>query len=435
MKQLSKPLVDFFKDEVRNYSIYSCERAIPSGVDGFKPSQRKVIFGMQKKFPTQEVKVSIASAGIMEISCYHHGSLDGVIVNMAQDFPGSNNVPMLEPIGQFGSRIGPEASAARYIFTKLSSNFKQLFNPVDENILEWNDDDGTKVEPKYYLPLLPTVLVNGAEGMGTGFASYIMAYNPKDLKEWVTKRLQGTKTKTSLIPWYKGFNGDIQRIAGQVIVFGNIEVTSSSSLRITELPIGSYTSKYREHLNKLEDEGVIKGYTDESDDEKTEFNIRCSREFTSTPIPELLAKFKLITKSTENITVWDENQKIRKFETAVDLLEWFTAFRLTKYTERKEFLLENLTAEIDALNSKIRFIKLYIKRSKVWSQLSNTEVHAEVKAEGFDVAVLNTRISSLTGEEIEALESLVTKKTDEVKKLTAMSASELYLEDLVGLKV
>ncbi len=429
---IRKSISAFFRDDVRNYSIYACERQIPSGVDGLKPSQRKVLFGMQKKFPNQEVKVSIASAGIMEVSCYHHGSLDGVIVNMAQNFPGSNNVPLLEPIGQFGSRIGPESAASRYIFTKLSAACKKLFNPIDENILNWLDDDGTSIEPEFYLPIIPTVLVNGVEGMGTGYATSIMAYNPTELKEWIVNHLKGKRTKDTLIPWYKGFTGTIMRIAGQVVVFGRIEVTSSTSLRITELPIGSYTSKYREVLNKLEDDGVIKSYTDDSDDSKTEFNIRCTRELTQESQSELLSMFKLISKSTENVTVWDETGKIRRFDSVVDLLRWFTEYRVSRYEDRRQYQISALTQTLHDMSERIRFIRLYLKESSKWAKLTNNDVISILNEHKFASPsdLLAIRVARLTGEEIGKLEQQIEVTKLELEAMKATTAVEMYIKEL-----
>lgn len=432
----TKTLTDFFKDEVRDFSIYSCERSIASGVDGLKTSQRKVIFGMQKKFANQEVKVSIASAGIMEISAYHHGSLDGVIVNMAQGFPGSNNMPFLDGIGQFGSRISPESAATRYIFTQLSDNFKKLFKTVDNNILEYNTDDGVSVEPKYYLPILPTILINGTEGMGTGFASSVFAYNPVDIKAGIIAILKGKKAHP-LVPWYNGFTGTITRDGDQVIISGIIKVINSTTLEISELPIGTYTSKYREVLNSLEDKGIVKSYSDESDEESTKFVVKVSRETSSLTQEDLLKTFKLIKRTTENITVWNEKFKIQKFSNVNELLNWFVSFRLTQYNIRKEYMLRDMMQTKDELEEEIRFIKLYLKRSKVWSEASNKDVIDELEKEKFTRIdhLLSIRISRLTGEAIDKMTAQIATIRLEIDKLLKMSETDLYTQDLMEVKI
>jgi DNA topoisomerase-2 len=426
-----KPLTEFFRDEVRDFSIYSCERNIASGVDGMKPSQRKVIFGMQKKFNNQEVKVSIASAGVMEISAYHHGSLDGVIVNMAQNFPGANNTPLLDAIGQFGSRISPEASATRYIFTQLSDNFRKLFKTVDNNILEYNEDDGILVEPKYYLPVLPTLLLNGSEGMGTGFASSVMAYNPADIKMNILDILKG-RTPVPLIPWYRGFTGNIERDGDQAIITGVITVVNTTTLEITELPIGSYTTKYRDTLNSLEDRGIVKSYVDESDEESTKFTVKVSREIAAQDTEKLLQTFKLVKRETENITVWTDEFKIRKFDNVNDYLKWFVSFRVGRYDDRKEYILRSLSAEKDKMDEEIRFIKLYLKRSKVWSEALNKDIISELEAAKFTRIdeLLSIRVSRLTGEAIEKMQKQIAEIKSEIEILLKKTAQDLYEEDL-----
>ena len=429
---------DFFANEVRSYSIYACERAIPSGVDGLKPSQRKVLFGMQKKFGNQEVKVSIASAGCMEISAYHHGSLDSVIVNMAQDFPGSNNMPLLEGIGQFGSRISPTASATRYIFTKVSSACKMVFHPVDDNILEWNTDDDVQVEPKYYLPILPMVLINGASGMGTGFSTSISAYEPKVIKEQILAILKNDKKKQKkLVPWYRGFTGKVEKDSDQTVITGKLEVVNTSTLKITELPVGTYTSSYRETLNKLEDKEIIKSYEDNCSEEKTEFIIKVTREVAAKSEEELLKTFKLVTRDTENLVVWDENGKIRRFTTADALLQWFVAFRLTKYEARRQYMLQAATKKSFELTEEMKFIRLYLDRSTVWSKTKTAAIEQELLDAGFTSPkdLLAIRISRLTADSIVDLEGKIADKEAEIVRLNNTTATDLYIEDLNNLKV
>lgn len=432
----TKKLTDFFKADVREFSIYSCERNIASGVDGLKPSQRKVIFGMQKKFNNQEVKVSIASAGVMEISAYHHGSLDGVIVNMAQAFPGSNNVPLLDSIGQFGSRISPEAAATRYIFTQLSENFRKLFKPVDNNILEYNEDDGQIVEPKYYLPILPPLLLNGTEGLGTGYASSVFAYNPEDVKQNILDILKG-RVPVPLIPWYRGFTGDIACDGDQAIITGVLKVVNTTTIEISELPIGSYTTKYRDVLNSLEDRGLIKGYSDDSDEERTKFTVRVARDVGAMDMDKLIQMFKLQKRGTENITVWTDEFKLRKFDTVNDYLKWFVAFRLSKYDARKEYLLKTMTDKKVELEEEIRFIRLYLKRSKAWSESANKDIIAELEAAKFIriEELLSIRVSRLTGEAIEKMEAQILELKADIEKLLKMTAKDLYLADLNELKI
>ena len=427
---------DFFSNEVRDYAIYACRRAIPSGVDGLKIASRKVLFGMSKEYPTQEVKVSIASATIMAVSCYHHGSLDGVMVNMAQNFPGSNNAPLLEGIGQFGSRLSPDAAATRYIFTKLSTACKQLFHSVDDNILEWEEDDGTRIEPKFYLPILPMVLVNGASGMGTGYATNIPGHNPKDLKDAVLAILNGKKPKR-LVPWYRDFIGTISSDGAQTTITGVLEVVNSTQIVIRELPVGNYTIAYRDVLNALEDNGTIKSYDDNSSEEKTEFVVRVSREVAAWSHADLLKTFKLISRDTPNLVVWDENSKIRKFADTMELLKWFVDYRLTKYEARRQHMLVAAAAMHASLTEEMKFIRLYLKRSTAWSKTDLAAIEQELTDAGFSnpKSLLAIRISRLTLDAINQLEVKIRSIEAEIIDLNNSTATDLYITDLSNLKV
>lgn len=429
---------EIINNDVREFSIYNCERSIPSGVDGLKTSQRKVIFGMMKKFPTQEAKVSIVSAGVMEISAYHHGSLDGVIVNMAQNFPGANNLPYLEAIGQFGSRISPDAAASRYIFTKLTKNFRQLFKSDDDPILEYLDDDGQSIEPRFYLPVLPAILINGAEGMGTGFACSIMAYNPDELKSYIQKKLTNKKKISGrLTPWYRGFNGTIERNGDQVLCKGVIEIVNTTTIKIKELPIGSYTIKYRDVLNVLEDKNLIKSYVDNSTEESTEFVVTVPRETTKKSIDELLKTFKLITRTTENLTVWKENGTIKRFDTAEDLIDWFVQYRLTRYEDRRLYLIKFQEEQKSWFEEQMKFIQLYLKRSKVWSGMTDQSVVEELINNGLNRTdeLLSIRVRRLTGDAIDDLKKKIEQAADEIDRLNSLNATDLYLNDLTQLKL
>lgn len=432
-----KRVTEVFRDEVREFSIYDCERSIPSGVDGLKPSQRKVIYGMIKKFPNSEVKVSIASAGIMEVSCYHHGDLSGVMVNMAQDFPGANNMPYLDPIGQFGSRIGPDASAPRYIFTRLNENFRKIFRKEDEMILNYLEDDGAQIEPDYYLPIIPNVLINGAEGMGTGFACKILGYNPEDIRRECLAALDPKAKRTQLIPWYRGFTGKVEKNSeGQAVFTGCLEVVNTTTIRITELPIGSYTKAYREVLNSLEEKGIIKDYSDDSKESFTKFTVKCPRETTSNSYEELLKLFKLVARESENVTVWTDSNRLRKFASVDDLLTWFVDFRTKKYEVRRQKLIEQYSANLELANEKIRFIKFYIANAKWFSTSTKAEIEERLAKEKFVHIdeLMSIRVYNLTKDQIEKLEAEIVEIQKLIDFYQTTTAQKMYAKELKELK-
>merc|ERR1712088_50520 len=161
------------------------ERSIPSLVDGFKPGQRKVMFTCLKRNDKKEVKVAQLAGSVGEMSAYHHGemSLMGTIIGLAQNFVGSNNINLLQPIGQFGTRLagGKDSASPRYIFTQMSPLARLIFNANDEPLLNFLNEDNQRIEPYWYLPIIPMVLVNGAEGIGTGWSSKVPNYDPREI--------------------------------------------------------------------------------------------------------------------------------------------------------------------------------------------------------------------------------------------------------------
>ena len=204
----------FIGREMIHFSKYDCDRSIPNLMDGLKTSLRKILFTAFKRKLTHEIKVAQFSGSVSEISCYHHGeqSLNGAIVGMAQDFVGSNNINLLEPKGQFGTRLqgGEDSASERYIFTQLSKVTRRIFPEADDCVLTYLDDDGTPVEPIHYTPIIPMILVNGSKGIGTGFSTDIMCHSPLSVITYVTAAISGKDTSNLTIPpYYEGFKGKI----------------------------------------------------------------------------------------------------------------------------------------------------------------------------------------------------------------------------------
>lgn len=432
---------DFLSGPVRDFSLYDCHRSLPSIVDGFKPSQRKVVFGLLKKGENSgEIKVAQLAPFVAAVSSYHHGeaSLESTIVGLAQNFAGSNNMNFLSPEGQFGSRLSPEPSAGRYIFTHFTQDFRKVFKKEDDIILNFLEDDGTKIEPDHYLPIIPTVLVNGSRGMGTGFACNILGYNPHDIQKYILNVLKGKKQNVSLIPWYRDYKGLIDKTdEGQTIFVGELKVINTTTIEISELPIGTYLDDYKEHLNKLEDAGYIKDYDDHSTEKAFKFIVNCPRTTTSLSEDSLYKKFKLIARETENFTVWLPNGKLKKFETAEQLCDYFITYRLGKYEERRLKLIELYTQDLAWLNEKLRFIEYYIKNSESFSKKKKDDLRQMLESKKFVHIddLLDIRIYNLTLEQIQKLKDEIEKVQLLIDALNNTSNKEMYIKELEELKV
>lgn len=245
----------FLNKEYILFSVYDNARSIPHIMDGFKPSQRKVLFGCLKRKLKGEVKVAQLTGYVAEHSAYHHGeqSLQGTIVAMASNFCGSNNINLLTPSGQFGTRRmgGKDAASARYIFTKLEAITRTIFHPDDDQLLHYLKDDGNSIEPQYYVPVIPMLLVNGADGIGSGWSSNVPNFNPSDIIANI-RRMINDEDVVPMVPYYHGFTGEIKSTGGgKYSVQGRIERLDDETLLISELPVKKWTQDYKEMLEKM----------------------------------------------------------------------------------------------------------------------------------------------------------------------------------------
>lgn len=427
---------DFLKSDFRDFSLYDCQINIPNLVDGLKVSQRKVMWTVlnNPKTVTVEQLSSLASA----YTKYHHGavSLSEVIVKLAQNFTGSNNVNWLNPDGQFGNILSHESSSPRYISTSLNTNWRQWFKKEDDIVIEYEMEDGEVTEPKFFIPLVPTILFNGSSGIGTGYACSIFSYNPKDVVECVKKAISN-KDQPELIPYHKGYVGRVEKVNGQTIYHGAYEKVNSTSIRITQLPIGYDLSTYKEILVKLIESGEIKDFDDHSTEDKWDIIVYANREWIKQHDSIIFDKLKLTTKDTENFVVWDENQKIRRFDNPNALISHFVKFRLSVFESRRVKQISLFEEELKWLNEKKNFIEYFINDSKRLVNLNKQDLYNDLSSKGFCEVdkLMNIKIYNLTKEEIEKLNSQIDGIKKEIETLKNTNSKEMYLGSLKQVKI
>ena len=318
----------FVDNELVLFSHADNVRSIPSIIDGLKPSQRKVLYAcFKRKLTNTEIKVAQLAGYVSEHTAYHHGeaSLQSTITNMAQDFVGSNNIPLLYPSGQFGTRLqgGKDAASPRYIFTKLMKQSRMIFPVEDDPLLEYRDDDGYVVEPLHYVPIIPMALVNGCDGIGTGWSTSIPMYNPLDLIEWIEDKIHkdgggsgsgnGNGNGNGLQPWARGFTGSVSENPtkpGQYTSTGIITQKNSNTLEITELPIGRWTDDMKKVLSTLVSNNTIKGYREHHTEESVHFIVNMTRNKMMEISPHFEKVFKLEEKiNTTNMHLFNAQGK------------------------------------------------------------------------------------------------------------------------------
>lgn len=396
---------EFVDKELIHFSNYDNHRSIPSFCDGNKPGQRKVLFTCFCKNLTKEVKVAQAASHVSGHSAYHHGeaSLEGTITGMAQTFVGSNNINLLFPSGQFGTRLrgGKDCAQSRYIFTRLEKKTKLLYRKEDEPLLKFLVEEGQNIEPEWYLPVLPMVLVNGAHGIGTGFSTHVPCFNPQDIIANLKRMMEDKKIKP-LVPWYRNFKGNVvqKKVKGVKKWFteGLWTFKSPTTLEITELPIGVWTDDYHQHLENLtvdssekdtrkKNKQCITNYKkcNDHDDE----NIHLIVTFKRDELAELKDDAKKLKKllkleeskscSVSNLHLFDPVGEIVKFNSPEAILRSYYRIRLPFYKKRKEYQIKFLQREIKYLMAKIRFVKGIIEETVHISKRPNGEILVELR--------------------------------------------------------
>jgi len=454
---------DFIGRELIHFSKYDCDRSIPNLMDGHKTSQRKIFFSALKKGLTNEIKVAQFSGYVSEHSGYHHGeaSLNGAIVGMAQNFVGSNNINLFMPNGQFGTRLqgGKDSASERYIFTQLSNISRFIFRDSDDHILKYLDDDGLSVEPIYYAPIIPMVLVNGCNGIGTGFSTDIMCYNPLEIIAYLKAKLQETYEQASFdfVPYYDGFKGQTIKVDNHKYLFkGCYSKIGPDKIQVTELPVGFWTDDFKEHLESLAEttdkDGkkiipVIKDYDDMSKDTTVDFTITLTKgkleelesKVNDNGCNELEKVFKLFNSgSLKNMHLFDADEQLKKYDSVNAIIDDYYLKRLSMYQVRKDYLVKALSAELLLLSNKTKYIKENLEGTIDLRRKKKDEVVSMLSGKGYDIMdddedykyLTKMPMDSVTEENVIKLEKEHGKKEFELKRIQEMTIQEMWLTEL-----
>ena len=456
---------DFVNKELIHFSNSDNCRSIGSAVDGLKTSQRKILFSCFKRKLYTEIRVAQLSGYVSEHASYHHGeaSLQGAIIAMAQDFVGSNNINLLQPNGQFGTRImgGADAASPRYIHTQINPITDLIYKKDDFPLLKYIDDDGLLVEPEYYVPIIPMVLVNGMVGIGTGWSTSIPQYNPIDIinniKRKITKGIYH-----AMNPFYKGFKGSIEKISDtQYISKGNYSL-EEDRLVITELPVGEWTDKYIRFLEDsiLSDKSdIVLDFDNYSTEKDISIKVKLSSDFiynqknfkVTNGVTEFEKRLKLTSSiSLTNIHAYNSNNIIKKYKTPYEIMDEHNSVRSHFYHKRKEYILAELKNKLCILENKVRFIKEVISKNikvaectkdELLKQLFDKEYHLydgniishittfnKVKS-GYDY-LIKMPIYTMSKDKVNDLEEEHAKIVGEIEITSNKGVNTMWIEEL-----
>ena len=464
----SKQLIsyeEFINTELIHFSKYDCDRSIPNLMDGQKISLRKILFSCFKKRLLAELKVAQLAGYVSEHSGYHHGeaSLNQAIVGLAQNFVGSNNINILAPCGQFGSRIqgGKDASSPRYIFTRLERITRIIFPEQDDNILKYLDDDGTPVEPQFYVPIIPMVLVNGSTGIGTGFSTEIMCYNPRDIISYLKNKLQGiTNDNIEFFPYYEGFTGEISKINETKFMFkGRYERIDQDKIRVTELPVGYWTENFKLLLEELrnndkdkdgnkivpiiKENGIVSTCTDCTVDFIITFSKGKLDELESIQyeqgyngLEKLLKLYS--TGSTTNMNLFNSDDKLTKYDTVQEIIDDYYDIRLEYYDYRKEYLIDTLEKEIIILSNKAKYIQELLEGTIDLRKKKKQEINDILIEKDYDKIdddndfkyLVKMPMDSVSEENVEKIMRDNQEKQDELQRIKETTICQMWLSEL-----
>lgn len=387
------PISDFINKELILFSLADNVRSIPNVLDGLKPGQRKVVFGSFKRNLRSEIKVSQLAPYVSEATSYHHGeqSLEQTIIGLAQNFVGTNNIYLLMPNGAFGTRAtgGKDAAASRYIYTELNKLTRKIFHPADDPLFNYLQDDEQTVEPEWYLPIIPMVLVNGAEGIGTGWSTNIPSFNPLDIVANI-RHMMADEELEVLHPWFRGWTGSVELIEKQRYrMFGRIEQIGANRLEITELPAKTWTSTIKEYLlqgisGTEKNKAWIKDMEEQHSHDIKFIITLTDEEMKKTKKIGFYERFKLISPiSMLNMVGFNSHGKITRYTDPNEILSEFYYIRLEYYQKRKDYLTEILQWELEKLSYQVKFIKMIIEKELTVTNKARKLIIEEFENLGF----------------------------------------------------
>lgn len=454
---------DFVNKELIHFSNYDNIRSIPM-IDGFKPSQRKVMHTCFKKKIEHEIKVAQLACSVAELTEYHHGevSLQGTIVNLAHDFVGTNNINLLLPCGNFGSRLmgGKDVSSARYIFTMLNDITTKIFREEDNCIYNYMIEDNKLIEPECFAPIIPTILVNGTEGIGTGFSVFIPCFNPYDIINNLRRMLK-KENIVQMIPWYRGFKGFIEQIDNNTYqTNGLFDLLDENTIKIKELPIGVWTDSYKSFLTSItqydkpnDKSFLLSSFDDNSGTDTVDITLTFLDNILIQLIKEnsLLKKLKLTSSlKTSNMNLCDINGVVTHYETVEDIMNHFYNFRYSCYIKRKEYYLKLLLNQLNILKYRKLFIQYVLDKKIIIEKRAKKDIIQDIM--NFNFPQLSTNIDacdedknykyitdlqlfSLTSEKIRDYQEEYDNKQKEYDLYLKKSIEQIWNEELDEIEI
>lgn len=442
---------DFIDGELIKFSHSDCKRSLPNVIDGLKEVQRKILYSVYKRKLFNKgdtLKVAQLGGYVAEHTNYHHGenSIYETIINMAATYVGHNNIPLLSRDGMFGTRLhgGKDSASPRYTYTKMDVLTELIYRPEDNALLDYVIDDGDSVEPYFYVPIIPMILVNGCSAIGTGWSCKVPSYNPleviKNVRTWIKNdgkvifKEEDTEIciLEELTPWYKDFTGKIEKqTKHKYITKGVIENYGKNIKRVTELPIGSWTQNFKDKCEDLYISKSISDYKEYSTNKTVDFRLfkgdmECNL--------ETLKMHSYI--HTSNMMMFNTKEQIKKYESPENILDEFCKVRFEYYIKRKKHLIDSLEKELRVLGNKERFIREIVTEKLIVRNVKETSLIAELEKRKYDKIedkyeyLLSMQMRSMTAERVGKIKNDYDSKKKIMDDIRKTSEKEMWEKDL-----
>lgn len=447
MKDTTKNITSFFESDYKDWAMSVIEeRALPSVIDGFKPAARKVVHAANvgSLKDGKLYKLLALSGDAMKLSLYAHGdaSLNGVIINLCKPFIDCLNP--LESDSQVGTIRDPNsAGSPRYLYVKQSKWMDQIYK-TDYNLLEFVFEEGQYVEPKYYLPIIPTVLCKNNIGVAVGYAMHNLSRNPIEVINACSEYIETADIKKAkLTPFVVGANNKNWWVEDEHW-FHKGEYTiqpAKKQVTITDLPYDMTYENFEKLLNKMVETGLLKTWSNLSNGNQIQYIL--------TFVPEVFknlkktgklektveAKLKLIKQAPDDL-FWllDENKKLIYFASAEAVVKYFVKFRLQVYEKRKSLTINFLSKKLEENSDMIKFIELIVSNKLKLKNRPKDEIKVDMESYQLPINLINTPMAKLTKEEIESLREQNKEINEKLNYIKTTSIEEMYLNDLNDLK-
>ena len=462
-------ITNFIDGEMIKFSHDDCKRSIPNSIDGLKESQRKILYAVKKRklrYSGSSLKVAQLGGYVAEHSNYHHGeqNLFETITKMANEFPGSNNIPLFYRDGMFGTRLngGKDAASPRYIFTKLDMLTHLIYRDEDDVLLNYVVDDGDTVEPKFFVPIIPMILTNGCSaGIGTGWSCNVPCYNPLDLTSAIRTWLENDgemiiedpedNTMVSILPdihpWYRGFTGQIEPDGNNRYITRGVLETEGSKITITELPIGLWTDKFKETIEEHVENKNIKSMKNYSTPKRPHFILTEDRDGFRCNLENLKLHSYLYTS---NMVLFNQEEQLKKFETVDEIINSFCIVRFAFYVKRKRHMLDALESELKYLGNKARFVQEVIDKELDIMNEEEDDIVQVLEERGYDKDtkkkksdddndeeiiggydyLLRMQVRTLTANKVRQIRNDIASLQEKADHLRSTSEKQMWLNDL-----